>query len=178
MSPSCRKPLFPLLSVLVLIVLLCTGSGGTFGETAPRFSWGAFQRIWNTRALPGAEIRDAQAVEEGRLVSYAPSSNLVVLMKDNMVYGVRAEFADVPEQENGGRLFLKAVDSALKVGTYRWPEDRYKEVTEKFRIMTPDPVIYQWRTSRFFRVRQADNLWVFRLEFVEEGSPIPQPADM
>lgn len=155
--------------LLVVLVLLCMGAGGTFGESAPRFSWGAFQRIWNTHAVLGAEINNAQPTAEGYLVSYGFSANLVILIRNDMVYGVRVEFAEEPGREEGGRLFLKAVDSALRVGMYRWPEERRKEVWEKFRIMTPEPVEYQWKTSRFARSRQAGNMWLFTLEFVAEN---------
>lgn len=157
---------------LALCVLLL-GLSGVAAQAAtapPRFSWPAFRHFWNVYCMPKCEFTNVETTEGGHLVLFASGVSLVTEETGMVVRAARVVFSNQPEQAHNGRLFLRLVDSAIRVGTFQWPQEQIQKVHEAFRTMTPDPVRYQWRTSRFVREQMANGAWVFSLSFVMEGS--------
>ena len=133
---------------------------------APEFPWASFQRFWNVRCLPGCEIQDPQLVGGNYIVRYGYSVSLVVRMELNFVRSVTAIFTDPKGSQGGGQLWLKLVDSIIRVGVFRWPESRIEQVRERFMDISKIPVSYKWQTSSFRRSYDPATGWEFTLDML------------
>lgn len=153
----------------ILLLMLCCLTLWTQGAQAgapPSYSWGAFQRFWNTCALVGVEITNPEPLGEGYIISFGYSANMTIFQHKGYVIGIRIQFRDAPGLEAGGPKFLRAMQTAIRLGTYGWPEDRALEVRKAFAHMLPERRVYQWRNSRFTRVHYSTGDWEFLLDFV------------
>ena len=137
-----------------------------FQDRAPEFPWAAFQRFWNVRCLPGSEIQEPQYVGGKYVVQYGHAVSLVVRMERDIVRSVTAHFPNNKEIQGGGQRWLKLVDTIIRVGTYRWPEDRIERVRERFITISQSPAEYAWQNSKFRRSFNEDSGWEFTLDFL------------
>lgn len=132
----------------------------------PTYSWGAFQRFWNSHALLGVEIVKPVSIKGGYFVSFGYSASLSVFSDGNYVTGVQVQFRNAPGLEAGGPKFLRAIQTVIRIGTYGWPEERVLAVRKTFEHMLPDRKVYQWRNSRFTRIGYSTGDWEFTLELI------------
>jgi hypothetical protein len=137
---------------------------------APDFTWGAFQRFWNLRCLPGCEIQAAQSLDDRHVVQYGYTVSLVAHTKSGFVRVVAANFANPKDSRGGGQRWLKLVDSIIRIGTFNWPQARIAEVRERFMEISQQPAAYTWQISSFRRAYNPSVGWEFTLEF------LPRPA--
>ena len=101
---------------------------------------------------------------------FARGVSVLVVERRSVVTEANVVFTNLPDQMASGQTFLKLIDSAIRIGTFQWPKEKIREVYETFRLMTPEPVTYQWRTSRFERSQNTAGVWLFTLRFVpDEG---------
>lgn len=130
------------------------------------YSWGAFQRSWNRMALPGVEIREPRRVGDGYLVLLSNSTSLNIFLNRGVVSGVRVNFRLPDDEEISGMRFLKGMRTAIRVGTYGWPQDKIQAVYKAFEVMLPERKEFTWHYSRFTRVQYPNGDWEFTLHFV------------
>lgn len=150
-----------------LMLALCM-TGMAEAETRPRFLWATFQFFWNKNAVMGSEIVASEPVAGGYHVTFAPATSMFVRMDGDFVTEVQLRFGYVSNENMNGRAFLRAQESLLRVGMYRWPPEMANAVKERFSQMTPGRIVHQWRTSYFERQQLANGNWLFTLKFIDD----------
>jgi hypothetical protein len=146
---------------------------GTFQQSepglptkSPDFTWGAFQRFWNLRCLPGCEIENSQAAGDHYVVQYGYSVSMVARMESDYVRSLTASFSDPKGSQGGGQRWLKLVDSIIRIGVFNWPQARIAEVRKRFMEVSQQPAAYKWQISSFRRSYNPSVGWEFTLEFL------------
>lgn len=157
-----RRSFFPSLMLFLMMPFMCSMAMADSLE----YSWGAFQRSWNRMALPGVEIVEPRRVGEGYLVLLSKSTSLNIFLNRGVVSGVRVNFRLPDDEEISGMRFLKAMRTAIRVGTYGWPQDKIQAVYKAFEIMLPERKEFSWHYSRFTRIQHPNGDWEFTLDFV------------
>ncbi len=154
-----RKIFLPPLACIFLLLLTTDICAEPL--TIPRFTWPAFQRFWNARGMPGTGLKEGRIVEHGREISLGNTLKLFVWIEDEKVRGARLRYFDPSDQHEFAMLFVKTIQSAIAVGTFRWPSDRYLEARQIFSEMQEEPLEYRFMVTVFRRSFSAEAGWEF-----------------
>ena len=158
-----------LLAVFCLFTLLGVPDiAQTGGPTGPRFTWAAFQRFWDKGASPLVHLKSPEKVTGGYLIDYGHTTTLRILVEDERVTGVSVRFVGGRNNDAGGPQFLRLMQQAINVGTYRWPEDKIQEVRDYYAVMSPDPREFRYQSSLFYRQYVEGQGWEFRFDYVPD----------
>lgn len=154
-------------TTIVIAILLVLTSQGYAAEKilAPRYNWVAFNRFWNVNCVSGCEIIFATDTDEGKTVIFADNVRMLLSFEKDYIRKVSIIYATQANYRNG-QLFVKLVESALKVGAYRWSEERKADLHKTMLPPSNRSVSYEWQTSNFSNNYIQNQGWEFSLEFV------------
>jgi len=166
-----------LIAVLGYVISEKTGSE----NKGPRYTLEAFKRQWTINSPnPRAHFNAFYKMEGGYTVHYGDGVSLFIVMQNDAVAGVRIRYDKRSDEGgDGGPRFLLLVNTAINVGTFRWPPERVEHVRNAFGIGL-QPKTYRYFHSFFTRKRTPPDKWEFTLDYVtdkpEEYTPGPMPA--
>ena len=146
----------------------------------PRYTLESFKRQWTVHSPnPKAHFRTLTQAEGGYAVDYGDGVSLLIVMSKDTVTGVRVRYEAGPDQGAGGPHFLLLMQTAINVGTFRWPQDRIIQLRQIFSLMSPLPKSYRFLYTSFSRTYDQTGGWEFVMDFVpdkaEENSDPPAP---
>ena len=147
-------------------------------DRGPRYTLASFNRQWNVNSLNSkAHFNRVREVEGGYAAEYGDGVSLFIVMHKDTVSGARIRYEAAPDQGAGGPRFLLLVNTAINVGTFRWPQERIDQVRQIFSLMTPQTKTYRYLYTAFTRTYAQAGGWEFALEYVpnkmEENSGGP-----
>jgi hypothetical protein len=149
-------------------------------DRGPRYTLESFKRQWSVHSPnPKAHFNTPHKVEGGYAVDYGDGVSLLILMRKDVVTGVRIRYDTGPDQGAGGPRFLLLMHTAINVGTFRWPQERIDQVRQMF-SPAPLPKSYRYLYTSFSRMYdQQTGRWEFVMDYVpnkaEENSEAPSP---
>lgn len=152
-----------------LSMLLCAFLAGipvqAFAASPPYFTWGAFQRFWNKMCSTGMEMEQFTATPIGFSVNYGRGVVINVALRGEQVWRLNLLF-DSREEQGGGPLFLRGVNTAIRLGAYGWPQERVDAAVAMFASITAEKRTYQWEATRFTRTGYENGMWEFVMEYL------------
>lgn len=165
--------LFVMACLISVMAYLFLREGGS--DIGPRYTLESFKRQWNVNSFnPKGGLAAGQETPDGWFADYGDGVTLLILMRGDVVTGVRIRYEGRPEQGAGGPRFLLLMQTAINVGTFRWPQERIDEVRQGFSHMSPMPKDYRHMYSAFSRSYTPGPGWEFTLDFVPiSGSEKP-----
>lgn len=145
-------------------------------DIGPRYTLEAFKRTWSINVPnPKAGLVQGRETNKGWLVEYGDGLTLLMPMTEGTVTGVHIRYEAGPDQGAGGPRFLLLMNTAINVGTFRWPQARIDQVRHTFNHMSPLPKSYRYLYSSFKRTFTQGEGWEFMLDFVpnlaDENTP-------
>ena len=172
--------------IIWFVVICCIGTTIAFiiktGEEEDigvRYSMVAFQRQWN-RYSPAPKANLPSQNESGSFEYGNGVSLRITAHKDrDVVTSARVRYDTRLDKGVGGQDFLLLVQTAINVGTFRWPQERINHVRQFFNFMSPQPRTYRYLHTSFTRMKDPSGMWEFAMNFVpnkpEEDSAAPAP---
>lgn len=158
------------LQILLLLILLALAGYGvtqlsTPVEQGPYVTWAAMQRLWNKMAPKGVDIVQVEPAAGGYLVIFAPGLVMNVVMKGDQVHSLRLQYDSTNDPVGAGQLFLRGATTALRVGSYSWPQALRDEAESVFASITPQKIGYSHAATHFTRQAFPTGVWEFLMEY-------------
>lgn len=176
-----QKRIYIWLAVMSALIGLMTyfflKEGGN-EDRGPRYTLESFKRQWNVNSLNSkARLATLFEAEGGYTADYGDGVSVFIAMHRDTVTGARIRYEDGPENAAGGPRFLLLVNTAINVGTFRWPQERINQVRQIFGFISPQSKSYRYLYTSFTRAYVQSEGWEFALEYVpnkvEENSEAP-----
>ena len=178
-----KKGMYIWLAVMTLLIGVMTyfflqQGGGE--DRGPRYTLESFRRQWTVHSPnPKAHFRTLTQVEGGYAFDYGDGVSLFIAMSKDTVTGVRVRYEAGADQGAGGPHFLLLMQTAINVGTFRWPQERIIQLRQIFNLMSPLPKSYRYLYTSFTRTYDQGRGWEFVMDYVpnkeEENSAESTP---
>ncbi len=164
-----RQKFFRRCSILLCCLLFCLVSlGASFSVVsaaeAPFLTWAAVQRFWNKSATGSLHIRQARPNNNGYYVVFGQGTSLTAKLDDERVIELILRYDE--DSGFGGKVFLRAVERLLELGTYGWDDSERLKAERVFQPLVSQRLYFKGETAHFSRYRNSENVWIFTLNYI------------
>jgi hypothetical protein len=178
--PMMMRACFWLAVMSSLMGLTACAELGESVDRGPRYTVEAFKRQWNVKSPhPKARFNTLHKYGNGLIAEYGDGVTLFLTVQKETVTGARVRYVLGTDQGAGGPLFLHLVQTAINVGTFRWPPERVEHVRRTIGLGI-QPKSYRYLYTSFVCTHEQQDTWEFIMDFVvnkpEADTPGPLPS--
>lgn len=152
------------------VILLALVTYGVLHISAPEsqgpyVTWAAMQRLWDKISPRNMEISQVENAPDGYLVVFAPALIMNVSMKGERVRSLRLQYDSTNDPGGSGQFFLQGITTALRMGSYSWPNDERISLENEFAGISPHKISYSYAGTHFTRQAFPNGVWELLMEY-------------